>query len=728
MTVSNTTSVVQYTGNGATVNWPTGFRFFKNTDLVVTRRSVAGVTTALILNTDYSVTGANALNGGTVTTTNPLAVGELLTIARVLTVQQLTDLRNQGDYFAEIHEDVFDYLTMLIQQTGESDSRALRHPRDSEHYQAEARRIVDLEDPVDVQDATTKGWVNRYFGSLIDGATGLINTTTGILYDAGTLFDHLRFGVARTVDTISALRLLSASRNQRAFVLGYYARYDGGGGQYAVDQADTTTPDNGGSVIVAADGITRWKLVHNGTLDTAQFGCSTSLSDNAARFNAASNYVATFGGKLTIQASELTFTNQIFFKNGVIYEGRGVKIDGGGTKFTYTGTSDFALIQNPINGSTSANIDISGIWFSGSNLSANNGLLFDTASSVVVVTRCRFNSNAVGMILDQSELWDVRFCSFLCSTATSVGLWIVNGNDKNATSQQFFTNRLCFWGCEWNGAAGAVAVYDDGGAVHAFLHCNFNACGSHIIHTAVTGLLIDGGEYEVCSAQMFIQRLIRRNGNVSPASVGVVVRGAYFYNNINQTIYAATNGAVTNLIIRDCEINTPSGNVPFSGLDQSSITNLVLENNVQTGLGGSGALINNYLNNMPAIIGWTGTVTNPSIGNGILSARYDRRGKELTFRLVVEAGSTTTFGSGNYVFTLPFIIDSAANVVAQVGSAYLSIPGVGFFAMVSRVIPGTNTVMVFASGGTNTGPTTPGTWVNGTRLEFQIKCGALLPI
>lgn len=271
MTVSNQTSVVQYPGNGSTTIWPTGFRFFKNTDLVVVKRSVSGTTTLLTLNTDYSVTGANALGGGSVTTTNPLTIGELLTIARVLTVQQLTDLRNQGNYFAEIHEDVFDYLTMLIQQVGESDSRSLRHPRDSEHYQAEARRIVDLEDPVDAQDATTKNWVSTYFGNLIDGATGLVNTATGILYDTGNLFDFLKTGNARAVDNITALRALSGVRNQRAFVYGYYAKGDGGGGEYYVDLADTVTADNGGSVIVGGDG-SRWKIALTEAATVMQFG------------------------------------------------------------------------------------------------------------------------------------------------------------------------------------------------------------------------------------------------------------------------------------------------------------------------------------------------------------------------------------------------------------------------------------------------------------------------
>lgn len=180
MTVSNTTSVAQFNGDGAAKSFPFTFRIFRTTDLVVVRRSVSGASTLLTLNTDYTVTGAGSLNGGTVTTTSALASGELLTVARVLTVQQLTDLRNQGDYFAEIHEDVFDYLTMLLQQIAESDSRALRHPRDSEHYQAEGRRIVDLEDPLNDQDAATSLWTKRFVASTIAGVQGPINNAANV--------------------------------------------------------------------------------------------------------------------------------------------------------------------------------------------------------------------------------------------------------------------------------------------------------------------------------------------------------------------------------------------------------------------------------------------------------------------------------------------------------------------------------------------------------------------
>lgn len=50
---------------------------------------------------------------------------------------------------------------------------------------------------------------------------------------------------------------------------------------------------------------------------------------------------------------------------------------------------------------------------------------------------------------------------------------------------------------------------------------------------------------------------------------------------------------------------------------------------------------------------WTGTTTNPVIGNGTITGAYRRIGKTIEFRISVTAGSTTTFGTGVFQLTLP---------------------------------------------------------------------------
>ena len=69
-----------------------------------------------------------------------------------------------------------------------------------------------------MQDSVIKNWIVL----LLDRVSLAVNTTASILYDSGTAFDDLRFGVARNLDSIAALRLPSSSRNQSAVVLGYY--------------------------------------------------------------------------------------------------------------------------------------------------------------------------------------------------------------------------------------------------------------------------------------------------------------------------------------------------------------------------------------------------------------------------------------------------------------------------------------------------------------------------
>ncbi|MDP9511400.1 hypothetical protein Q7O56_20385 [Pseudomonas protegens] len=128
MTVSTTGSSAQFFPNGATTHFPFRFRFFQNSDLKVFWQDLMGNIELLKLNSDYTVQGAGAENGGAIDTTGaPLPNGTLV-VARVMIATQLTSFRNQGEFFAEIHEDAFDRLIMLVQQTIDSQGRGLTIP------------------------------------------------------------------------------------------------------------------------------------------------------------------------------------------------------------------------------------------------------------------------------------------------------------------------------------------------------------------------------------------------------------------------------------------------------------------------------------------------------------------------------------------------------------------------------------------------------------------------
>lgn len=161
MTVSTEVDHNDYTGNGVTTSFPYTFRIFHKSDLVVQVVDLSENITELTLDTDYTVTGAGGYSGGNVILMTALTSGYQISISRELPVTQETDLRNQGKFFAEVHEDAFDKLTMLIQQVRSWFSLALRKPSFvANYYDAMNNYIRNIHDPSRPQDAATKNYVD----------------------------------------------------------------------------------------------------------------------------------------------------------------------------------------------------------------------------------------------------------------------------------------------------------------------------------------------------------------------------------------------------------------------------------------------------------------------------------------------------------------------------------------------------------------------------------------
>ncbi len=183
MTVSTVVDHNDYTGNGITTSFPYTFRIFKKTDLTVSVIDLSENITVLVLDTDYTVTNAGGYEGGSVVLTTPLANGWQISIARELEATQETDLRNQGKFFAEVHEDAFDKLTMLIQQVGSMLNLALRKPTSiANWYDAMNNYIRNLKDPRDPQDAATKKYTDDLYNQFSNLLNTIIDTIQNGLY------------------------------------------------------------------------------------------------------------------------------------------------------------------------------------------------------------------------------------------------------------------------------------------------------------------------------------------------------------------------------------------------------------------------------------------------------------------------------------------------------------------------------------------------------------------
>lgn len=101
---------------------------------------------------------------------------------------------------------------------------------------------------------------------------------------------------------------------------------------------------------------------------------------------------------------------------------------------------------------------------------------------------------------------------------------------------------------------------------------------------------------------------------------------------------------------------------------------------------------------------WSSSGTAPALGNGVIAGRYTRVGRTITCHINLIPGSTTTFGTGNYSFTLP--VQAANAGVSYVGNAHLL--GTDRWAGQTVVSPNATT----------TSPFFPKTATN-TRVDFQ---------
>lgn len=121
--VTDTTPRIQYIATAAQTDFDYAFPIFEDSDLVV---DVNGTTK--VLDTDYSVTGAGDDTGGTVSLTDGLDAGDIVTIYRDTEIARSSQYQQNGPFNSAAFNDDLDKLITITQENKQRFNRALRIP------------------------------------------------------------------------------------------------------------------------------------------------------------------------------------------------------------------------------------------------------------------------------------------------------------------------------------------------------------------------------------------------------------------------------------------------------------------------------------------------------------------------------------------------------------------------------------------------------------------------
>lgn len=334
MTVSTEVDHNDYLGNGVTTIFPYHFRVFKSADLTVTTIDLNENQAELIQGTDYTVTGAGSYQGGNVVLTSALADNWKISISRELPVTQETDLRNQGKFFPEVHENAFDKLTMLIQQALSRFTLALRKPSSiANYYDALNNYIRNLREPIRPQDAATKNYVDVISDTNLSRTLRVPETINQIpsaqnrankipafdsngnvivvLPPSGSASDVLIQLAKKDGESLIGGALYADIRaydgaGSKITCLGRTNIFDNAYGVFALDVNDVTSQDDGGIILV--DVLNRrWKRQFTGAIDIRWYCKFDGATDDSSGLQAAINS----GRKIDIPAGKCRYTQAL---------------------------------------------------------------------------------------------------------------------------------------------------------------------------------------------------------------------------------------------------------------------------------------------------------------------------------------------------------------------------------------------------------------------------------
>ncbi|MDR7941166.1 phage tail fiber protein [Enterobacter soli] len=304
MSVPNQTPYIIYNANGMTTVFPFEFYVINAGDIQVT---VNGT----VVTSGFSVSGVGNVGGGDVVFVTPPANGAVVMLERVVPTYRLTDYQDNGDLLADTVNKDFDRLWMAIQRAFIYLGLALRRPLFGGPFDAQGYRIANLGDPINLQDAATKNYVDNV--SLVrtlrvpeasvsilppvdQRANKLLAFNAAgqpivVLPASGSASDVM-IELAKPdgekfigeCQTIAMLRTIEPTYDKQQVTLREHTAGTGkGGGQFRSVLAGSSYTDNNGTIIKTAGGAV-WLRIDAEVTNPLMFGalCVSSVSDHAA--------------------------------------------------------------------------------------------------------------------------------------------------------------------------------------------------------------------------------------------------------------------------------------------------------------------------------------------------------------------------------------------------------------------------------------------------------------
>jgi len=109
---------IQYTADGTQTAFTYPFPIFKDADIEVYFNNIKQ-------STGFVIVGAGASIGGSVTFSTPPITSSIVTLARRIAVQRITDFQESGEFRSKVINDEMDYLTASVQQVSDDQSRSI---------------------------------------------------------------------------------------------------------------------------------------------------------------------------------------------------------------------------------------------------------------------------------------------------------------------------------------------------------------------------------------------------------------------------------------------------------------------------------------------------------------------------------------------------------------------------------------------------------------------------